>query len=67
MPPTASVAVTEKIVTLNSVKRQRHFDTVNSKMDNIYMKTKNGYTNDSDFVHTDFIEKIQEFLFLTSY
>ena len=26
-------------------------------MDIIYMKTKNGYTNDSDFVHTDFIEK----------
>ena len=28
-------------------------------MDIIYMRTKNGYTNDSDFVHTNFIVQNQ--------
>ena len=46
-----------KIAALSSAKRQRHFDTANIKTDIIYMKTKNGYTIDSDFVHTDFIKK----------
>ena len=29
-------------------------------MDIIYMRTKNGYTNDSDFIHSDFIARNPE-------
>ena len=37
-------------------ERIERFVTLN-KMDIAYMKTSNGFTNDSDFVHSDFIEQ----------